>query len=92
MFDWLLRQWNDVKGNVKFVALGFITTGIGIGAKFMTDGLPLWKQILLLLSFVWVIGLAIVLAWKLRHARTLLRNLAVREARRMEAEDQRERT
>jgi hypothetical protein len=41
MFDWLLTQWNDVKGNVKFYVLTLITAGIALGAKFITDSLPL---------------------------------------------------
>lgn len=90
MFDWLLKQWNDVKGNVKFYFLSLLTAGIIVGAKFVTDGLPLWKQIFLLLTFVWIFGWAMAASWKLRQARSLLRNLAVREARRMEAEDQEE--
>jgi len=87
MSDWLLKQWNDVKGNVKFWALAFVISSIVLpGAKYMLDGIPLWRQIGVIVLFALCVTWAIVASWKLRKTRSLLRNAAVRELRRWEEE------
>lgn len=57
MREWLRKQWNDIKGNVKYGAIVFVAgvalTAVGI----LTHGLTWWQQSILLFVF------GLVLAW-----------------------------
>jgi hypothetical protein len=57
--EWLLRQWNDIKGNVKFYALGLAGSAILTTVGLLTHGLKWWQQATLLFIFgavlVWAI-------------------------------------
>jgi hypothetical protein len=46
MQDWLLRQWQDIRGNFKFWLLGVIALGAMTAALAITRGLLLWQQVL----------------------------------------------
>src|SRR4051794_17804350 len=59
MQDWLLRQWQDIRGNFKFWLLGVIALGAMTAALAITRGLLLWQQVLVdgtfLLLFAWAV-------------------------------------
>lgn len=54
-FEWVRRQWNDIKGNVKYGILLAMMFLVGI----ITRGLTWWQQASLGLLFVLAIGWAI---------------------------------
>lgn len=63
---WLKRQWNDIKGNVKYGVLLFVGAGIVTGVTAITRGLLWWQQTILVLSFVLLFGWALVATWVVR--------------------------
>jgi hypothetical protein len=66
MWEWLERQWNDVKGNVKFWLLGIGITAAVTAATWITHDLALWQHIVLAASVVTLFGWAVmgITAWR----------------------------
>src|SRR2546428_13850285 len=63
--NWLLEQWHDVKGNVKFWILA-LSGGLALGiVKALVNGLQLWQQIFLLLLFLALFGWALFTTWEI---------------------------
>ncbi|MGA2269867.1 MAG: hypothetical protein ABSH44_15465 [Bryobacteraceae bacterium] len=56
---WILRQWDDIKGNVKYGLLLFILGVIMAGVVAVTHGLALWQQVTLTAFFL------VLVAWAL---------------------------
>jgi hypothetical protein len=58
--EWLAKQWNDIKGNVKYGALlvlaGVVLSGVGL----LTRGFAWWQDALLLFFFGGILAWAIV--------------------------------
>lgn len=57
--NWFKRQWNDIKGNVKFAAITTVGSLLLAGAATLIRGIPLWRQIALIIIFL------LFLAWAL---------------------------
>jgi hypothetical protein len=45
MSPWLCRQWNDIKGNVKYAILVVLGAGVVTGTVALTHGLLVWQQV-----------------------------------------------
>jgi hypothetical protein len=64
MRDFLLRQWNDIRGNVKYGLLLTALTLMLIGFTTLTHGLMWWQQACLVaifsVVFVWAIAATVV--------------------------------
>ncbi len=60
MTVWLLRYWNDIKGNVKYAVALIIGTAIVTGVVALTHGLCLWQQVVLAGCFVLLFGWALM--------------------------------
>ena len=59
MPQWLLEQWNDIKGNFKWFVVVLILSFMTAAAIALTHGLLLWQQITLAIIFV------LMFAWAL---------------------------
>ena len=64
MQEWFLKQWNDIKGNAKFAAIGLgWTTALAL-VGLLTHGLAWWQQAILLFVFgavlVWAIAATVL--------------------------------
>ena len=57
--SWFKRQWNDVKGNVKYAVLLFVGGIFVTAAITLTHGLSIWQQGILALIFVLLFGWAV---------------------------------
>jgi hypothetical protein len=57
--SWLVKQWKEVSGNVKFGVLLLLGTGIMSGATALTHRLETWQQIALVALF------AVMFCWAL---------------------------
>ena len=60
MYNWFLRQWRDISGNVKFWLLGVIGVAIVTATIALTHGLYLWQQVILSLIFLILFAWAVV--------------------------------
>jgi hypothetical protein len=49
--EWLLKQWNDIKGNVKFATLGLVGSAAFTLVGLLTHGLTWWQRAILLFIF-----------------------------------------
>lgn len=58
--NWLLRQWNDIKGNVKFWVVLFVAPFLSKTAIALTSGIPLWRRAALGVIFIILFGWAIL--------------------------------
>ena len=63
--EWLQRQWNDIKGNVKFWILSFVVVATMTGAVAITHGLALWQQVVIMLMFT------VLLVWSVAATASL---------------------
>jgi len=66
MADWLKRQWDDIKGNVKYALLLIVLGVIVTGAAVLVDGLPRWKAAILVILFVLLSFWAAIATWSRR--------------------------
>lgn len=84
MPEWIKAQWNDIKGNVKYALLLFLIGGIVAGAAVLVDGLPWWKEAVLVFLFVSLSLWAAVATWW-RVKQTDLKNLIAKQVKEIEA-------
>jgi len=63
MRKWLLEQWRDIKGNLKFWILTVVTTGIVTVGIWITHGLQWWQQLILAVLFLALFAIAIISAY-----------------------------
>lgn len=63
MASWLKRQWDDVKGNVKFYVLTLIATGVVTGGVVVTRSLQWWQQAILVACFVLLVAWGAIATW-----------------------------
>jgi hypothetical protein len=59
MTPWLRRQWNDIRGNVKYAAVLLISGLVVTGVVALTHGLSLWQQAVLAACFLLLFGWAL---------------------------------
>jgi hypothetical protein len=60
MASWLRRQWDDIKGNVKYAIVLACGTAIVTSAVALTHGLQLWQQAALAACFLLLFGWAVI--------------------------------
>ncbi len=65
--NWLVKQWQDVSGNVKFGVLLLLGTGIMSGATALTHGLATWQQVGLVGLFAVMFGWALIATFVARR-------------------------
>lgn len=68
MSEWIKRQWNDIKGNVKYALLVVVLGASVTGAAVLVRGLPWWKDAILTFLFVLLSLWAAVATWWRRKA------------------------
>jgi hypothetical protein len=66
--EWLKRQWDDIKGNVKFYILGVVLTGLPILANEITRGLFLWQRVAIAGCVVLAVTVAVFSTWRWKSA------------------------
>jgi hypothetical protein len=67
MWDWLLEQWRDISGNVKFWLLCFVGGAVLTAVKYAVRALDFWQQAILIGLFVLVIAWALFASWRAGH-------------------------
>jgi len=55
-WNWLIKQWQDISGNVKFAILLLLGTGIMSAATALIHGLAGWQQVILVALFALTLG------------------------------------
>ena len=63
MSEWVKRQWDDIKGNVKYALLVIVLGAVVTGLAVLVRGLPWWKDAILVFLFVLVAFWAAVATW-----------------------------
>ena len=58
-WNWLIKQWQDISGNVKFAILLLLGTGIMSAATALIHGLAGWQQVILVALFALTLGWAL---------------------------------
>ena len=58
MWLWIVQQWNDIKGNVKYALVLIGGAGLITLVTMITHGLLPWQQVVLMACFVLVFGWA----------------------------------
>ena len=68
MREWYVKQWNDIKGNVKFAVLAFLASAALTAVGLLTRGLASWQQAILWfilgILLVWAIAVTVMLRSK----------------------------
>jgi hypothetical protein len=67
--EFIIRLWQDVRGNVEFWILSLLAIGAVTAAALLTRGLLLWQQIVLLVLFAVLFGWAMVSTYRVGHPR-----------------------
>lgn len=62
--QWLINQWNEISGNVKYAILAAIGGLILAVVKMLVSGLQLWQQIVLLFLFLVLFGWGLFMTWE----------------------------
>jgi hypothetical protein len=59
--QWLLQQWNDIRGHAKWAVVLVILGAIVTAAIALTHGLALWQQLTLAVLFIVMFGWAVLM-------------------------------
>jgi len=57
--EWFVKQWDDIKGNVKYGALLLFAGTAATGMGYVTHGLAWWQQVILWMCFGGLLAWAI---------------------------------
>jgi hypothetical protein len=62
-WNWLAKQWQDIRGNFKFWLTLIIGSAMVTAAVAITRGLEWWQQTILLVLFVMLFGWAVIASY-----------------------------
>jgi hypothetical protein len=62
VLQWLLGQWNDIKGNAKWAVVLVGLSAMVAAAIALTHGLALWQQLILAVLFIVIFGWAVFMS------------------------------